>query len=746
MVRAQQYDVPNYGYEVRQEEAEGPGLAEYWNILRRRKGTVILITAFSLVCAILITLPQTPVYQAKTTLEIQDLNENFLNMKQVSQVNEGGNVQTLTDIQTQIKILQSESLIERVLDKLKTKGPARPNPENGRVTAWRKALNLPEPAVVETPEALIKKSAKNLKVKASGQTRIIEATFDSTDPQYAADFANNVTNEFIEQNIEARWKMNERTGEWLSRQLDDMRIKLERSEDALQAYARRSGLMFTGDKQSVSEEKLRQLQEELSKAQADRIASQSKYEMLKGASLDLIPDAGDQQIQVRLAELRRELAELTTTYTAGHYKVRRVQMQIASVEKTLNEQRITMLGRIQKDYDGALRRENLLKADYNTQARLVNDESEKSVQYNILKREVDSNRQVYDSMLQRMKEAAVAAAIRASNIRVVDPAKTPRAPYKPNLPLNAGLGLLAGLFLGVGFVVVRERADRSVQDPGDLSMFLNVPELGVIPGAHVRHLGYYYRRHLKAAVAADPASEKVEVVTWRQKSSTVSESFRSVVTSILFTANNGDRPRVLVLTSPSPVEGKTTVASNLAIALAEINYKVVILDADLRKPRMHDLFGLENSAGLSDYLAATETGTLEPQKTEVPNLSVITSGPASHGATNLLYSPRMTALMARLRKEYDMVIVDTPPMLQMPDSRVLGRLADGVILVMRAHQTSRDAAQAAAQRFREDGTAVLGSILNDWNPKSSPKGYYGYYKGYYGGYYKHYYGREEQAP
>jgi capsular exopolysaccharide synthesis family protein len=383
----------------------------------------------------------------------------------------------------------------------------------------------------------------------------------------------------------------------------------------------------------------------------------------------------------------------------------------------------------------------------------VTEQAEKSIQYGILKREVDSTRQLYDAMLQRLKEASIAAALRASNIRVVDAARTPLGPYKPDATRNSALGVLAGLFLGVALVVMRERADRSIQDPGDSSFYLNLPELGVIPSASAaRHRLYYLRRKRIAEptpsaetglVAKSDVRYQVELASWQHKPSMVAESFRAILTSIMFSGDNGNRPRVLVVTSGSPKEGKTTVASNLAIALAEVHQRVLLIDGDMRRPRLHEIFDAGNERGLSDILkenvALAESGLAGViQETKLPNLFLLPSGPASNAASTLLFSRQMPGLLKDLQRQFDSILIDTPPMLQMPDARVLGRLADAVLLVVRAGHTTRDAAMAARQRFEEDGTPVLGTILNDWNPKASGGGYYGYYKG--GGYYG-YYGR-----
>ncbi|MBI3281352.1 MAG: polysaccharide biosynthesis tyrosine autokinase [Acidobacteria bacterium] len=746
---------PYYGGEAYAAE-DGGGLLEYWRIIRRRRGALILIAFCCLLAAVLITLPQTPVYQARASLEIQNLNENFLNIKEVSPVSESSAYNALTDIQTQIRILQSESLLDRVKQKLKAEYDEGLKPVASRISAWRQALNLPEPAPTDAREETLKSVADSLTVRAAGQTRIIEVRADSIDPALAAAFANALLNEFIDQNMEARWKMSQRTGDWLSRQLDDMRINLEHSEDALQSYARQTGLLFTSEKQNISEEKLRQLQAELSKAQADRVSRQSRYEMARSASPEALPDVlNDRSLrdyQTKLTDLRRAEAEMIATYKPEYSKVKRVQAQIAPLEAALERERSAIIGRIRNEYDEALRREKLLTTDYAGQARLVNAEAEKAIQYNILKREVDTNRQLYESMLQRVKESSIASAMKASNVRIVDAARPPKSPYKPKLLWNSALGLLGGLFLGVFFIVMRERADRTLQEPGDAAFYVGLPELGVIPSAEAsaRQRLYYIRRRklaaaegaaeaksvLSIAKAAPAHDDRVELVTWQRKPSMIAEAFRVTLTSILFSGHNGSRPRVLVLTSPGPGEGKTTVVSNLGIAIAEIRQKVLLIDADLRKPRLHDIFAVPNERGLSTLLEQRPlpAGALEEliHATSVPGLFVLPSGPPTAAAANLLHSPSLAAVLERARESFDMVLIDTPPMLQMPDARVVGRISDAVLLVARAGNTTRDTAVAARQRFAEDGIRLLGTVLNNWDFKASPSGYSRYYGGYNG--------------
>jgi capsular exopolysaccharide synthesis family protein len=728
---------------------QGPGLLlEFWYMLWRRKGTLLLIAFLGLLGAVLLTLPQTPVYQARTTLEIQNLNENFLNMREVSPTaNEDAANPLETDLQTQVNILQSESVLGGVIAKLDLGTKLAAGKDKGRLAAWRKALHLPESKPALTGEAILHLVARNLKVRMQANTRLVEILYDSTDPLLAADIANTLTAEFIRQNLESRWQTTQKTGEWLTGQMGDVRVKLEKSEEQLQAYARAAGLLFTSEKDNVAEEKLRQIQQELSRAQADRVTKQSQYELATTASTDSLPEVLDdatlKDYQVKLTDLRRQLAELSSTLTAAHPSVKKLQAQVTTLEAARETERADVTRRIQNEFESAQRREKLLAASYEAQARVMTEQAANVTHYDILKREVDNNRQLYDSMLQRVKEAGIASALHASNVRVVDPATPPAHPYKPNLVQNSILGLFAGGFFGILFIVIRERADRSIQAPGEASLYLDVPELGVIPSAAAecsRSFAYY--RQARGAETSKTEKENgkipVELVTWQKRPSVLGDSFRSTLTSILYAGENGNRPRVIALTSASPREGKTTVASNLALALAEIGRRVLLIDADLRKPRLHEIFNLSNAWGLSDLL----DGTKPPEGSEAMvaatayrDLYLLPAGSVASSISNLLHSPRVVELLQRMQQQFDMVIIDTPPMLQMPDARVLGKLADGVILVVRSARTAKETAAAASQRLVDDGTRVLGTVLNEWDPrKTSHAGYeYGYRSYYYHG-------------
>lgn len=737
-----------YGPYSEDPEAES-SLLLYWRILRRGKWKLALVAYAGMVATVLLTLPQTALYLGRTSIEIQPLNEDFLNLRQMSPVHESAATDAnLGDIPTQVEILRSDTLLAGAAARISPipKGTAVHASLATSRSTWRAILHLPKSKILTPQEAALAREVGSLKVKAIPDTRIVEVSCDSPDPKVAAGFVNAVAEEYIQQNLEVRWQMSQRTGEWLSTQLEDMRVKLKTSETALQSYARDSGLIVAAENSTkIPEDQLGNLQGELVKAQAERAARQSRYEMARSSPPETLSDFVDsaplQAFAAKLTELRQQAADLNATYTPEHAKVKRVQAQIAEVEAAQGRQRQSILGRIETDYDQALSRERLLLAEFAAQTSRVTEDAEKAVQYNILKREVDSGRTLYEDLLGRVREASIASAMRSSNVRVVDAAQPAEIPYKPSLLRYAGLGLFGGLFLGAALLIVRDRFDRSIQNPEDASFFLGLPELGVIPSAPCAHRSLPYRlKRLSGGTAASSSGTAVqlaaglqpappgmvELATLADRASRLAESFRATLTSILFSGHDGSRPRVLVFTSAAPAEGKSTITANLGIALAEAGQKVLLIDGDMRQPRLHAVFSLSNQTGLSDLLGdrnkpAPEALASTARESGVPNLSVLVSGAAT-ADSNLLYSPRLAEVIQCAREAYDMVLIDTPPARDIADARVLGRVSDAVVMVVRSRRTSRDVLKNACQRFTEDGAHMLGVVLNDWDPKAATPG------------------------
>ena len=338
--------------------------------------------------------------------------------------------------------------------------------------------------------------------------------------------------------------------------------------------------------------------------------------------------------------------------------------------------------------------------------------------YTALKREVDANRDFYVAMSRRAAEAGVASTLRQSNIRLVGPAQPASRPYKPNVPVNLAAGLFGGLMLAVGYVMLQEQTNSGLRAPGEAGAYLTLPELGAIPKAESRKFSPF------GFLGTHNGQLHVERASLEQPLSGLSESFRATLASILSASHNSGHPHVLVVTSSCPMEGKTTVVSNLGIALAEIGLKVLLIDGDLRRPRLHKVFDLINSWGLSDLLReknAIEDLPLEVlvKRTAVPHLSLLPSGTGTENIFGLLCSGRMARLLSRFRQEFDYVLVDAPPCLEFADARIMARSAEKLLLVVRANETNRKTAQAAVQRLLMDGIPVMGVIFNSWDPAHS---------------------------
>ena len=716
---------------VPREDPDAEAFQHYWQILWQRRFAILLCVLAGVLAAAGLTWLISPVYRARAVVEVQSLNEDFLNMKNVSPTAPVAAQSPEFNVRTQTMLMQSRPVLERALGRtnIESRTLALRNPSSQSflpfpVTKQSESKSSPR-------ETALSAIASDLSIRNEPGTRVIEITFDSEDRQLAADVVNAVTGAFIELNQERRWHSSQSIIEMLTRQLEDVKSKLQKSEAALQDYVSRSNLTILAGNENAAEERLRQMQLEISKAQADRVVKQSQQELTVNAAAESLPEVLDdptlKEYQVQLTDLRRQLAELSSALTQEHPRVMKLQAQIVSLEGALGQKRANILSRIKNDYDSAVRRERLLVADYNNQIRLLSRQSDKVEHYLTLKREVDTTRQLYDALFQRVKEAGLASAMRASDISIVESAVPPRRPYKPSLALNVAMGLLFGLCIGGAIAVGRAHMDHRIEQPGDIAWHVRVPELGVIPS--LDDSDSRLRRLLSGSsprVLGGDVASQLELTTWERWPSEFAESFRCTLTSILFAEENGTPMRTIAITSAQPGEGKTSVICNLSIALAQINRRVLLIDGDMRRPRLHKIFQVHNLSGLAEMLDGKEGfGVLD---TKIPNLSLLTSG--SSPDERLLFSSKVAVLLNRFQQQYDIVLIDTPPVLAMSDARLISRNVDATILVVAQH-TPRDAVILATKHLVEGGGNLIGTILNHWDPKES--GHPGYYKyGYYG--------------
>ncbi len=698
-----------------------PGPVAEWNspaesvrALYRRKGTLLLITLSGVLIAALVTLAQPRLYRSVASLEVQGVNENFLNLRDVEPAATPGTALNEPYVKTQAEILQQDGLIQQAVAKLNLEQRAEFRPQAGFLGKVYGVFGM-NPSPVNPQQYAVDVVKKNLKIQPSRDSQIVQIIFDARDPQLAATFVNTLAQTFIEQCVDERRHAAEDIRQWLAPRTDELKSKLQDSETALDAYTRESGLILTPGQDSLATQKLQTLQDELSKSQADLIAKQAQFDLSANNPTEVTTENPViRDYDVKLTDLRRQLADLESILQPGSYKVVRLKAQIAQLESAVQAEAGRANRTVHSDFLAAQRREHALAEVYQAQSGLVSNLAAKITHYNTLKHEVDTNRQFYEAMLQKVNEAGVASAVRQSNVRLVAPAEPEFHPFKPNIMLNLTIGLFAGVLLAVGFVMLSEQSNPRLRAPGEVGAYLNLPELGTIPSAG--HLESTLHKLLGSVNGDRP----VERVTWEQRFSELSEAFRGTVASII-SMESLERRSVLVTTSPLAGEGKTTVVSNLGIALSEICGRVLLIDGDMRRPRLHKVFGVANSWGLSDLLAeqnATEELPLDAlvRKTRVPRLYLLPSGPCTDNIFSLLYSARMDRLMQRFRQEFDYIILDAPPCLEFADARILARYAEGVLLVLRANYADKKTALAAAQRLFLDGVPIVGTILNQWEP------------------------------
>ncbi len=737
---------------------EGNLLGEYGRILYRRRKGILLLALAGALGGVLLNLGTLPVYRARTSLDIQSLNSDFLDMHAVATTGgDGGGSGSEAYVQTQIKLLQSDTLLDHTVHNLQGQPHPASVERDDLLSRAERALHLGGKAPLSY-NALLEDAARHVTVKPLGLTRLVEISCDSWNAKFSAQFCNTLTGTFREDDYATRGADATKTSEWLTRQVADVRVQVEQSEKKLEDATGGNGLVLSQQNTSVSEDRLRQVQGELVRAEADRMEKQAQFEMSRTAPAESLPTVIDDPnlrlAQGKLADLRGKVAELVPPLTEENPKVIHLRSQIREAEAEMSVQRSAVVARLRDDFDAAKHREDLLSVTYATQEQHTSGELDKTNKVNLLRREVDSEQQLYQTLLQRAKEAGFASAMQVSTIRTVDAAKAPKIPFAPRRTGAVGVGFLLGSLLGVGFAFYKERTSGVIHFPGEISRLLHVQELGVIPNMGNRRAQLYGAARttraaqrklalkggggsvlgsLREPLPPSPA-DAIAISVWRDRASVVAEAYRSTTFSILLASRTAGTGRRYVVSSPNSGEGKTTVVSNLGVTLSQSQRRVVIVDGDLRKPGLHKALGLENTTGLRNVLrgeldAATCELSAFCRATAIPNLSVVTSGTGSEEVTGLLHSPHAAELLARLSKEFDLVLIDTPPMLHMADARIFADHADGVILVLRAGITNFEQASSARDLFVHDRVRVLGTILNGFNPGHEGRG--SYYDSYY---------------
>jgi succinoglycan biosynthesis transport protein ExoP len=738
------------------ELAEGQeiNLREYWDRIWRRRRTVLAVTLGVFVLGAFWTFIQRPVYTAKTQLLIEK-EPNILSFDQVLQI------EAMRDdfYQTQYKLLSGRGLADTVIERLKLYG----NPEFvGRPRAGKKPV---DPSDHVFREKLIDSFAGRLAVRPVRLTRLVDVSFDARDPKLAADIVNDLAAAFIDLNIDMKYAATEQATTFLADQIKTLQAEIQQKENELQGLEARANIVALSDNETTVIDALGQINKALTEAQIDRSRKEATWSGLRNAGPDYVPAAIDnlliQKLREEYVRLKREYEKMEGRFQPDYPELQRTKIELDSARTSLEAEIQNLVKGAYAEYQTALKREKSLETEFNNQKNAAFQMNSSAVLYNGLKVEIQNKKTLLDSLLRRESETGVEArlkGLRTSNIRIVDRARVPVRPSSPNKKRNLILALILGLGGGVGLAFLFDVLDNSVKTSEDVERYAGLPTLGVVPKFSLEgtNKAYSYTRRLKAggegpreprrleAATSSPAPaapfvaavEKagspgsIELVPHYFPNSRLAESYRSIRTALLL--SSADNPvKTVAVTSALPGEGKSVSVANLAVTLAQSGKTVVVVDADLRRPRQHRLFKVKNTFGLTTYLTDSVQIKDVVKSTEIPNLFLINAGPIPPNPAELLGSDKMARFIRMMSEESDYVLFDLPPMIEISDALVLGAKVDGVVLVVWGDRTSREALKKAREKLDLLKVRTLGVIINNVDVPHYGYQYYREHPGYH---------------
>ncbi len=699
-----------------------PHLLDYLIILRKHQW---LIATFLLTVVTVVTIASfkmKPIYQAAARVEVDKESQNTLPFQ-------GVNYDEYVDMdnyaETQVKILQSETLALQTINELNL----GQYPEFGGSPGL---LALPHAGGGVARPAILGAFLGRLSVRRVPNSRLVEVQFESGDPELAARVANGHVQNYIEQNFRSKYDATTQASGFLSQELEELRIKVEKSEDARVTYERQNQIWLIDEKQNITSQTLGDLNKAVTEAQTALASSEALYRMAASGNVDLLPQVRNSPV---IQELTKRRSDLDDSYTAAleQYgpnfpKVRRIAEQKKEVEEQLSRAQKIMVDSVEEDYNTARQHLGLLQEALDRQKTESNQLAEKLVQYHILEHDAESNKQLYDSLLQKLKEAGITAGLRSSNIRVVDPALVPTAPAGPQKARNILLSFLVGLVGGIGLALFREYLDNTVKSPDDIESLAGLPSLAVVPAlpGSDGHHGHWPRLSHKTAHQT-VSGPRVETLSHTQPKSQISEAFRALRTSLLLSQAEHP-PQVILVTSALPREGKTTSAVNLAVTLAQLGDRTLLMDSDMRKPGIRRALNLPigKDNGLSSYLAGVAgLDEIVYPHPIISNLATMTTGPVPPSPADLLSSHRMRDAISELRRRFKFIVIDSPPIMAATDAVIVSSLTDGVLLVVRSGETPKEAFTRTRDLLGAVKSRILGVVLNAVDSRA-PDYYYSY--------------------
>ena len=725
--------------------AQESTLGEYIRVLVKRKWTVLacLITIFSVVA--IASLKMTPVYEAGGSIAINKPDSGLVNFNNSPSFSL--DYYDPTELETEVKILQSDLLALQVVKELALD---RRSEFGGNTAALPSSLDLTPDPLQDSGRAssLLAGFHGNLKVTLAPNTHIVEVRFRSPDKDLAASVVNTLMSTYTENNFKSRFDSTMQASDWLSKQLVDLQMKVETSQEKLVRYQKEHEILGIDEKQNITTQKLDELNRSLTAAESERMEKESVYRLVESGDSETIASAASaldsagaggqsassllEGLRSKEADVKIQAAELSTQFGPSYPKVVQLNGQLKEIDAQILLETKKVAGKIRGQYMAALQREDMLHNALEKQKQEANKLNESAIQYSILKRDLESYRSLYEGLMEKMKQAGVSAGLKSNNFRIVDVARVPTHPVEPNIPRNLAFAFMLGLTSGVGLAFLLEGLDNTVRTTEQAQMISGLAPLGMIPmGSRATRDGANTKRLVIAT-----SKEAVELVTQVRPQSQMAESYRALRTSLLL-SNLGAPPKVIMITSALPQEGKTTTSINCAVVLAQKGVRVLLIDADLRRPSIHKTLGMGPRSGLSNVL--TGSATLQQAITRspvLPNLMVLPAGTPPPNPAELLASSNMRDVLEELRGQYDHIVVDTPPTLSVTDAVVLSPRADAIVLVIRSGQTTKQALRRSRDILMQVNAKVSGVLLNAVD-LSSPDYYYYYeYQGKYSRYYR----------
>ena len=708
--------------------------AELWRILRKRKWIIAASTcgffaiglAYSLIC--------TPKYESTSTIQFNKENSDALVPEDPHvMIGDANGLDYHLTQQTQVDTLKSDTLALQVIHELKLEN----RPEFSPKPLWKGFTKRPDESQLPLEKAphrramVLKVYHKNLRVDIVDGTRIIKISFLSPDAEVAAAVVNSLVSNYQEQQFRTRFAATAQVSDRLSKQLDDLKDQVAASQEALVQYQKQAGILGVDETHNIVMTRLEEADKQVVAAEGDRILAQAIWQLARSGNPELISDLAAmssttrsltnpnsqlliQNLRSQQSQLKVQYAQTAAIYGSANPKLMQMQGELNQLDAEIQTEIQNLATRAQNNYLTAQQTENALRTSFERAKEDANILNDRNVQYSIMKHEVESKRDLYDSLFKQLKEAGVLAGLRSTNIVMVDPARQSDRPAKPVVPLDLAIALFGGLLLGVTGAFVAENCDDTITTPDDAEQITLVPALGLVPRWKV------LKPHSHATSPTRLASSipsRAEAVVLSKPQSQIAEAYRIVRTSILQASRQGVS-NVFLVTSALPDEGKTTTALNCAAALAQQDQRVLLVEADMRRSNLERKLNLNGGGGLSSLISGEPSSVVPVKFPSLPNLSIIPAGPRPSNPAELLGSPRMAERIKEWRANYDFIILDTPPVLSVTDAVVVSVHCDAVILVVRSGVTTKQSLIRVRDLFLRSRKRIAGVVMNGFNLKS----------------------------